>query len=86
MHVCLSIPEILAIICDEIAPSDLYDKHGCQDLAALAVVARISRVFYESASNALWNSFWTIVPLLRCMPSDVWKETEVNGSIVLVSF
>jgi hypothetical protein len=79
MHVCLSIPEILALICDQFAPSDLDDR------AALAVLARTSRIFCEPALNALWSRLWTIVPLLRCMPSDVWEEREGTWERMLVS-
>jgi hypothetical protein len=85
MHVCLSIPEILAIICSKFAPSsDLTGEHE-HDLAALAVLARTSRIFYDPALNALWNGLGTIFPLLRCMPSDLWEEKDVCGEIVLVS-
>jgi len=88
MHVCLSIPEILAIICTEVAPEVVpdvdLDSTEKQDLASLAALARTSHIFSESALNALWSSLADIVPLLRCMPSDLWEERKVEKRNELV--
>jgi hypothetical protein len=67
MHVCLSIPEILAMICNELAPSD--DLNGeVHDLDAPAMLARTLRTFSEPALDALWNGLGpSILPLLRCI-------------------
>jgi hypothetical protein len=78
MHVCLSIPEILDIICNELAPSDDLDGVYNHDLASLAALARTSRTFSEPALNAIWCGLPTLVPLLRCMPSDLWGEMDME--------
>jgi len=86
MHVCLSIREILAMICNELAPSD--DLNGeVHDLDALAMLARTSRTFSEPALDPLWNGLGSILPLLRCMPSDLWEEVideDVKGDSMVV--
>jgi hypothetical protein len=84
MHVCLSIPEILAVICTEVVPDVDLDSRENQDLASLAALAGTSHVFSESALNALWSGLADIVPLLRCMPSDLWEERKVAGRKELV--
>jgi hypothetical protein len=84
MHVCLSIPEILAIVCTEVAPDVDLDSREKQDLASLAALARTSHIFSESALNALWSGLADIVPLLQCMPSDLWEERKLAGRKELV--
>jgi hypothetical protein len=79
MHVCLSIPEIIAVICTEVAPDIDLDSTEKQDLASLAALAGTSHIFSECALNALWSGLTDIVPLLRCMPSDLWEERKVAG-------
>jgi len=77
MHACLSIPEILAIICNQLAPNDDLDCMKYQDRASLAALARTSHIFSESALNALWYDLPDVVPLLLCMPSDLLEEREM---------
>jgi hypothetical protein len=76
MHACLSIPEILAIICNELVPNDELDSVNNQNLASLAALARTSHIFSELALNALWCSLPNLAPLLLCMPSDLLEEKQ----------
>lgn len=62
MHKCLCIPEIQATILDNLTLSDR------------ARVARTSSSFFEQAMNATWAELSSLVPLVRCMPSDAMEE------------
>ena len=85
MHACLSIPEIVAIICNELAPNDELDSVKNQDLTSLAALARTSHIFSELALNALWCGLPNLIPLLLCMPSDlIGKRKTPNGYTELV--
>jgi len=81
MNVSLSIPEILDIICNEFAPNDDLDVYD-HDLGSLAALARTSRTFSEPALNAIWCGLATIIPLLRCMPSDLWGERDRKDALL----
>jgi hypothetical protein len=85
MHACLSIPEILAIICNELALNDGLDGVENRDLASLAALARTSHIFSELALNALWRHLQNLIPLLLCMPSDlIGKRKTPKGYTELV--
>jgi hypothetical protein len=79
MHVCLSIPEIVAIICNELAPNDELDTMENRSYASLAALARTSHIFSELALNALWCGLPNLAPLLLCMPSDLLEERQTPG-------
>ena len=66
----LQIPELLDIIFRLLCNPD--ESSGLGNLVALA---RTARCFEETALNVLWENQLTIVPLLRCFPEDIWKET-----------
>ncbi|KAJ7620889.1 hypothetical protein DFH06DRAFT_1143749 [Mycena polygramma] len=67
MHRGLYIDEIRGLIVSE------FDTVAhSKELAALA---RTSTIFYDLALNALWEEQVTIMPLLRCMPVDIWELT-----------
>ena len=73
MHHCFSIPEIVSIICENI--SDLPDIGGLScELVDLAAFARTCRAVHEQALDRLWHTQTSIIPLLRCMPDDVWEN------------
>ncbi|KAJ7606354.1 hypothetical protein DFH06DRAFT_243122 [Mycena polygramma] len=67
MHRGLYIDEIRGLIVSE------FDRvaHSKE----LAVLARTSTIFHDLALNALWEEQVTIMPLLRCMPVDIWELT-----------
>jgi hypothetical protein len=88
MHACLSISEILAVICNELTPNDELDSVENQDLklTSLAALARTSHIFSELALNALWCGLPNLIPLLLCMPSDLIgkRKTPIVGYPELV--
>ncbi|KAF5376500.1 hypothetical protein D9615_008661 [Tricholomella constricta] len=65
MHHCLSIPEIVHLICSE-----------CDSLSDLAALARTCRTFSEPAQDGLWYEIGNLIPLIKCMPEDLWKSPE----------
>ncbi|KIM81022.1 hypothetical protein PILCRDRAFT_89306 [Piloderma croceum F 1598] len=78
MHACLSIPEILTIICNQLVSNDELDVKN-QDLASLTALARTSHIFSELALNALWYGLPNLAPLLLCMPSDLLDRQPGGG-------
>jgi hypothetical protein len=85
MHACLSILEIFAIICNELAPNELNRVENL-NFASLAALARTSHIFSELALNALWCGLPCLIPLLLCMPSDLLekRKTRLVGYTELV--
>jgi hypothetical protein len=75
MHRGLEIPEIAEMIAEQVGThchqSALGEEKASQrrDLSALA---RTSKTFLHPALNILWRAQDTIVPLLKCMPADLW--------------
>lgn len=75
MHRGLEIPEIAEMIAEQVGThchqSALGEEKASQrrDLSALA---RTSKTFLHPALNILWRAQDTIVPLLKCMPVDLW--------------
>ncbi|KAF5376488.1 hypothetical protein D9615_008647 [Tricholomella constricta] len=65
MHHCLSIPEIVHLICSQ-----------CDSLFDLAALARTCRTFSEPAQDGLWYEIGDLIPLIKCMPEDLWKSPE----------
>ncbi|KAJ6454253.1 hypothetical protein C8R47DRAFT_1167467 [Mycena vitilis] len=73
MHRALSILEIREIVCEQLrGPSPSLDDSGRKDFAALA---RCCQIFRDPALNVLWRKQTTLVPVLKCLPSDLWGET-----------
>lgn len=62
MHDCLRIPEIVEEVVSYCAPGTSYH---------LSVTCR---TFYSPATDALWESLESFVPLVKCMPSDLLEE------------
>ncbi|KAJ6602393.1 hypothetical protein DFH09DRAFT_447427 [Mycena vulgaris] len=62
-------PEIICMICDHV-----YDSP-----ATLSLLARTSKKF-QYALDLLWNEQHGLLPLLKCMPGDLW-ETEEQQSL-----
>ncbi|KAJ7208498.1 hypothetical protein GGX14DRAFT_633250 [Mycena pura] len=74
MHRALQIAEIVDLICSQIALQSLHPGPS-GDLAALA---RTSKVFLDPALNGLWRYQDTFLPILQCMPDDLWGGPVVN--------
>ncbi|KAJ7613396.1 hypothetical protein FB45DRAFT_842767 [Roridomyces roridus] len=78
MHRGLGIPEILSNIC-ELIPNDTERDLHCLDSGTnhtLAALARTCRAFQNPALDVLWNSQFTILNVIRCMPEDIWEWTD----------
>ncbi|KAF8887149.1 hypothetical protein BD779DRAFT_1786293 [Infundibulicybe gibba] len=75
MHRCLLIPEILRIICVHIST-----HHQSRDLLAVALVCR---GFYNTSLDLLWRQIYGLLPLVRCLPSDIWSGPPANYNVVL---
>lgn len=73
MHRCLLVPEIVTIVCDRLSDPPLSSDLS-SDLASLAAFARTCHAVHEKALDRLWLTQNTIIPLLRCMPADVWEK------------
>jgi len=74
MHRCLTIQEILHMIFHSIynPPS----REGNHTLIALAVTCQS---FQEVALDIIWHTQVTLVPLIKCMPPDLWQEIPKTG-------
>ncbi|KAH7925254.1 hypothetical protein BV22DRAFT_1034258 [Leucogyrophana mollusca] len=49
---------------------------GALDGKTLASLARTCRSFHDPALDLLYADMTTLKPLIKCMPRDLWKETE----------
>ncbi|RDB14878.1 hypothetical protein Hypma_016419 [Hypsizygus marmoreus] len=78
MHHCLRIPEIVAQICDQ--SLSLSWKRGSGTVVALA---RTCRAFHEPATAHLWYEIDTLIPLVKCMPADLWTITGENSQTLV---
>ncbi|KII89922.1 hypothetical protein PLICRDRAFT_570633 [Plicaturopsis crispa FD-325 SS-3] len=78
-HECLHILDILLIMFAEVAADD-----DAQSRATLAGLARSCHAFQEVALDHLWSKLTSVLPLLRCMGPDLWKEKPVRGRIPYV--
>ncbi|KAI0357629.1 hypothetical protein OH77DRAFT_1588467 [Trametes cingulata] len=68
---CLSVPELQHLIFDS-----LFRQPGGP--RTLTVLARTSRLFHEVALDTLWGTLKSLAPLVRCFPSELWKETRAD--------
>ncbi|TFK69866.1 hypothetical protein BDN72DRAFT_583629 [Pluteus cervinus] len=69
-HRCLYVAELLSNIVD-FAFAD-QDNGGL----ALASLASTSKSFHVPAVDVLWRALPNIVPLLKCLPSDLWRGSH----------
>ncbi|KAJ7500880.1 hypothetical protein B0H11DRAFT_1800210 [Mycena galericulata] len=90
MHRCLTILEILEMICSNLDPCD-RDLPG--DVAvhvelvrpkqrALASLARTCTLFQGPALSLLWKTQVSLEPILRCMPSDLFHDVRHEGRLI----
>ncbi|KAK7020364.1 hypothetical protein R3P38DRAFT_2535195 [Favolaschia claudopus] len=68
MHDCLTIPEILQIIVE-----NLRLPSGSKDRRALAILARTSRAFSALVLDELWKDLSEAEAILCCMPLDLFS-------------
>ncbi|KAJ7101433.1 hypothetical protein B0H15DRAFT_411631 [Mycena belliarum] len=71
MHHCLGIPEIISLICGELAGP--YSYLSPANKGALAALARTSRDFQGPALEILWKKQETLENILKCLPSNLWE-------------
>ncbi|KAJ6587491.1 hypothetical protein DFH09DRAFT_1274436 [Mycena vulgaris] len=81
MHRSLQIPDLVQLLCVEIAGDDLartgYGPEASRDLAALA---RTCKTFQDSALDKLWeHQNNTMINILMCMPDGIWHRPEADG-------
>ncbi|KAJ7614977.1 hypothetical protein FB45DRAFT_1064588 [Roridomyces roridus] len=86
MHAALDVPEVVDVICGEIA-ADGHDRcyAGVQGIPVLdypsrcdhlARLARTCTSFLGPALDALWSHQSTLIHLLRTIPEDLWDIIE----------
>ena len=68
MHRCLSVEEILSHFTRELVASEAK--------ATAAALARCCRSFEEPVLDALWEAQERLIPLLKCIPRDVWEDED----------
>ncbi|KAK7036162.1 hypothetical protein R3P38DRAFT_2698351 [Favolaschia claudopus] len=71
MHPCLSIPEILQHIFQDVDTDNGFRR----DLPSLAALARTCRDFNDPALDLLWRTQYGLENVLRCMPPDLLQLT-----------
>ncbi|KAI0801524.1 hypothetical protein C8Q74DRAFT_498797 [Fomes fomentarius] len=74
---CLDCPYILKSICLQ-AYEGGYDP-DCR--AAVGALNATCRAFHRVASNVLWSRIFSLRPLVKCLPSDVWVEEVVEVDV-----
>ncbi|KAJ7666772.1 hypothetical protein DFH06DRAFT_1040271 [Mycena polygramma] len=72
MHRTLSIPEIVGLICEHLE-GGYRIRESRADFAALA---RTCKSFHDPALDKLWRRQNTLAHVLKCLPSDLWEETN----------
>ncbi|KIJ60562.1 hypothetical protein HYDPIDRAFT_43257 [Hydnomerulius pinastri MD-312] len=81
MHHALSIVEVQRII---FRAALHLGSGGCQ--STLATLARTCRAFTESALDILWEVLPSFLPLIQCLPKDLWKLESLAPWPVYLSF
>ena len=66
MHVCLNVDKIIRLVAHELV--------GSKSKATAVALACCRKVFENSALDALWKTQEELLPLLKCLPRDVWSE------------
>ncbi|KII86186.1 hypothetical protein PLICRDRAFT_177771 [Plicaturopsis crispa FD-325 SS-3] len=74
MHRCLSINEILLMVCHELLDYRFMNHLKTRDVARLA---RTCRAFHEPALDLIWYELDSLGPLVRTFPADLWEQREV---------
>jgi hypothetical protein len=82
MHKCLEIPEISGLIFDSL----LNDAPSGESRRTMLALALTCRGFEDIALDVLWHTQTSLVPLIKCTPSDLWRESIDGFNRDLVSF
>ncbi|KAJ3573510.1 hypothetical protein NP233_g2389 [Leucocoprinus birnbaumii] len=82
MHHCLSIPEILSLICQEFSEDPEIHWH-IDDRKALVSLACTSRSWSEPALRVLWYSVDGIDKLFHSLAKDLWERFYDEDPLVL---
>ncbi|KIY43146.1 hypothetical protein FISHEDRAFT_68189 [Fistulina hepatica ATCC 64428] len=75
---CWQIPELVQLICEAVAALD-ERSNGAPATRTIAALAATSRRVWYLAIPSVWREQTSLIPLLKCMPSDLLQETVVNG-------
>ncbi|KAI0673999.1 hypothetical protein C8Q78DRAFT_1068180 [Trametes maxima] len=67
---CLRSPDIIRNICDQ-AYEGGYDP-DCR--ATVAALNATCRAIHRVAAQVLWSRLFSLRPLVKCMPEDLWRE------------
>ncbi|KAJ7024657.1 hypothetical protein C8F04DRAFT_1130996 [Mycena alexandri] len=81
MHRILQIPELVELICFQIPLAERFDYPEPSRGHDLAILARTSKIFQDSALNHLWSSQDTLAFILGCMPQDLWTSGIDEGDM-----
>jgi hypothetical protein len=73
MHVCLRVDEILRLLARELVASDAN--------ATAVALACSCKSFEDPALDALWETQYQLLPLLKSLPGDVWNEDGYTVSV-----
>jgi hypothetical protein len=73
MHHCLEVNELVALICQFLH----QDRKNRKSLVAFATTCK---AFRDPALSILWSNLTTLVPLVKCLPIDVWEMKPVDPS------
>ncbi|KAJ6514431.1 hypothetical protein C8R47DRAFT_1064180 [Mycena vitilis] len=77
MHRALEIPDVVHMVCGYL-PADL--SGSSRTLAALASTCKVLR---DPALGALWRTQTSIIPLLSCMPEDLFNINPISATAQL---
>ncbi|PPQ69518.1 hypothetical protein CVT25_013382 [Psilocybe cyanescens] len=76
MHLCLQVNEILDLIL-----TDLFESRpGLQSKHDLISAALTCHDFLENALDILWKTQTSLVPLIKTLPRNRWRESQTNSS------
>ena len=73
MHACLNVDEIVRLIALELV--------AFGGKATAVCLACCCKSFEDPALDALWATQESLLPLLKSLPSDVWKESGYNVGV-----
>lgn len=70
MRRCLDCVDILKNICEQ-----AYEGGYSADCrSTVATLSKTCRALHRVASKVLWSRLFSLRPLVKCMPADVWIE------------
>ena len=78
MHPCLNVDEILRLLACELV--------GSEARATAVALGSCCKSFEDPVLDALWETQHRLIPLLKCLPQDVWEEEEGDFVSELTSF